>query len=118
MDIATPLFLIPPSEGSKAPPWEVRSQDRLGQRRRARNCACAATSTADSTNADGKPDQRSTTEQLNVFPDDQARDLDRAGHRHPAGLYTERPRPARPISMPSNITLKSDVKARYDRTAR
>ncbi|HEY5852321.1 MAG TPA: LPS export ABC transporter periplasmic protein LptC [Lysobacter sp.] len=111
--IATPLFVIPPKAGTKASPWEVRSQtgwvSEKGEEVRLQGGV-----KAQSTNADGKP-VRIDTEHLNVFPEDKRATSTAAvtvtqpgfilnGHGMEADLDAKR------------VILKSDVKARYDRS--
>ena len=93
MDIATPLFLIPPGEGSSGDAWEVRAKNGWvsaeGDELRLQGDVKGA-----SAGKVGARDDACTTEQLNVFPDTKRRDRARQGRDHPARLYTERPRPA------------------------
>ena len=115
LDIATPLFVIPPKAGSKATPWEVRSQtgwvSEKGEEVRLRGGV-----DAHSTNADGKP-VKITADHLNVFPDDKrATSTAKVTVTQPGfilnGLGLDADLDAK------RIILNSDVKARYDRSVR
>ena len=115
MTIATPLFVIPPAQGSQNQPWEVRSQTGWvspeGKELRLRGQV-----TAQSTNKDGKP-VSVATEELNVFPDEQ-----RATSSAPITLrqpgFTLNGRGLDADLKANNIALKSDIKGRYERTPR
>lgn len=67
LSIATPLFIVPPREGSTGAPWEIRSRtgwvSAKGDEIRLRGAVQAT-----STGSGGKP-VRMDTEQLDVFPD-------------------------------------------------
>lgn len=115
LDIATPLFQIPPREGSGATPWEVRSQtgwvSEKGDELRLRGQVHAQ-----STNADGKA-VNIKTEQLNVFPNTR-----RATSAAPVTVtqpgFILNGRGLEADLDAKRVTLKSDVKARYDRSVR
>jgi lipopolysaccharide export system protein LptC len=111
--IATPLFLIPPKAGSKATPWEVRSQtgwvSEKGEEVRLRGGVNAR-----STNADGKP-VRIETDQLNVFPDDKRATSTAAVTVTQPGFILNGQGLEADLDA-KRVILKSDVKARYDRS--
>lgn len=114
IDIATPLFEIPPKPGSTATPWEVRSRtgwiDSKGEELRLRGDVHA-----DSTNASGKP-IRIATEQLNVFPDTKrATSATQVTVTHPGLILNGRGLEA--DLNAKRVSLQNDVKARYERTA-
>ena len=114
MQIATPQFHIPPRQGSQASPWDIRSQtgwvSEKGEEVRLRGGVNAR-----STNADGKP-IKVVTEELNVFPD--ARRATSAAQvtlTQPGLILNGRGLDADLDAK--RITLKNDVKARYERAA-
>ena len=112
MDIATPLFLSRPAKDPGRCLGSAR-QDRLGQRRRATNCACAATSRRDQRRqADGRPDHDARPSELNVFPDDQARTSDRRRSpiTQPGSILSGRGLRAESRAT-KQYTFKSEVKA-------
>ena len=114
-DIVTPEFEIPPRPGSTATPWKVRSQtgwiSAEGEELRLRGQV-----RADSTNADGKPVQV-RTEELNVFPDDnRATSTAVVTVTEPGFILNGRGLEADLDAK--RILLNSDVKARYERSAR
>lgn len=115
MDIATPLFQIPPKTGSGASAWQVRSQTgwvgAKGEEVRLRGNV-----RAESTNADGEP-VKIATEQLNVFPEaKRATSAARVTVTQPGLILNGRGLEADLDAK--RITLQNDVKARYERTAR
>jgi lipopolysaccharide export system protein LptC len=114
LDIATPLFQIPPKPGSQASAWEVRSQtgwvSERGEEVRLRGDV-----RADSTNADGKP-VKIRTEELNIFPDARRATTVAAVTVTQPGLILNG-RGLEADLTAKRITLKNDVKARYERTA-
>lgn len=114
IDIATPLFQIPPRAGSKASAWEVRSQtgwvSAKGEELRLRGQVLA-----DSRNADGEP-IRIATEQLNVFPDAKRATSAVAVTVTQPGLILNG-RGLEADLDAKRITLQNDVKARYERGA-
>lgn len=112
LDIATPLFLIPPREDGSGSPWEVRARtgwvSAEGDEIRLRGDVQAT-----STDASGRP-LRMDTQRLNVFPETKRATSDVQvslkqpgfilnGHSLEAKLDTKR------------VFLK-DIKARYERT--
>ncbi len=114
LDITTPLFIIPPREGSEAGAWEVRSRTGWvsagGDEIRLRGEVLA-----DSEDTGGRR-TRIATEQLDVFPEDKRAEspvkvkvtrpgLTMNGHHLVADLERNR------------ITLK-DTRSRYEDTAR
>lgn len=115
LDIATPLFVIPPKAGSKATPWEVRSQtgwvSEKGDEVRLRGNVKAL-----SNNADGKP-VSIATDHLNVFPDDKrATSTAKVTVTQPGFILNGQGLEADLDAK--RIILQSDVKARYDRSVR
>lgn len=115
LTIATPLFVIPPSPGSQAAPWEVRGRtgwvapkgDELRLRGNVR---------AHSRDAQGRP-VHMATEELNVFPrDKRATSALAVTLTQPGLILTGRGLEARLDAK--RVTLRSDVKARYETTAR
>lgn len=111
MDIATPLFVIPPRPGASGKPWEVRSTaawvSARGDEVRLRGNV-----RADSTNADGKP-VRMTTEALNVFPESKRATSDaRVAVTQPGFTMSGRGLAARLDT--GSVQLLSDIKARYE----
>lgn len=114
MDIATPLFQIPPKPGSGASAWEVRSRtgwvSAKGEEVRLRGDV-----RAESANADGKP-VKIATEELNIFPDARrATTVAQVTVTQPGLILNGRGLEA--DLGAKRITLKNDVKARYERTA-
>lgn len=114
LDIATPLFLIPPTEGARSGVWEVRSQtgwvsaegDELRLRGQVR---------AESTDANGRP-LMMATEQLNVFPDTKrATSAVAVTVTQPGLILNGRGLDAQ---LDTRRVILNDVKARYERTAR
>lgn len=111
MDIATPLFVIPPRAGADGAPWEVRSAsawvsasgDEIRLRGNVR---------ADSTNGDGQP-VRMATEVLNVFPETRRATSDaRVTMVQPGFTISGRGLAARLDT--GSVQLLSDIKARYE----
>ncbi|MFC3816843.1 LPS export ABC transporter periplasmic protein LptC [Lysobacter sp. GCM10012299] len=115
LDIATPLFVIPPKAGSKATPWEVRSQtgwvSEKGEEVRLRGGV-----KAQSTNADGKP-VSIVTDHLNVFPDGKRATSTAAVTVTQPGFILNGQGLEADLDA-KRILLKSNVKARYDRSVR
>ncbi len=114
-DIVTPEFQIPPKPGSTSTPWVVRSQtgwiSAEGKELRLRGQV-----QADSTNPKGKPVQV-RTEELNVFPDDnRATSAALVTVTEPGFILNGRGLEADLDAK--RIILNSDVKARYERSAR
>ncbi len=114
MQITTPVFHVPPKEGSQASPWEIRAQSgwvsEKGEEVRLRGGVLA-----DSTNADGKP-IKIATEELNVFPDAQrATSTAKITLTQPGLILHGRGLEADLDAK--RITLQNDVKARYERAA-
>jgi lipopolysaccharide export system protein LptC len=114
LQIATPVFHVPPKDGSKASPWEIRSQtgwvSEKGEEMRLRGGV-----QADSTNADGKP-IKVTTEELNVFPDaKRATSTAKVTVTQPGFILNGRGLEADLDAK--RIILQNDVKARYERAA-
>ena len=115
LDIATPLFVIPPSAGSQGAPWEIRSStgwvsaegDELRLRGKVR---------ATSNNVDNQPIAM-TTEQLNVFPDTRRATSAVAVTLVQPGL-TMRGRGLEANLATRQVALKSDIKGRYESIAR
>jgi len=115
MDITTPVFVIPPRPGTSGSPWEVRSQtgwvsadgDELRLRGRVR---------ADSIDPDGQP-VAMRTEELNVFPKAKRATSAATVTLTQPGLILEG-RGLEAQLDAKRVTLLSDVKARYERTAR
>ncbi len=114
MDIATPLFQIPPKTGGQSSAWEVRSQtgwvSATGDEVRLRGNV-----RADSTNADGKP-VKIRTDELNVFPDTRRATSTAAVTVTQPGLILNG-RGLEADLGAKRIILKNDVKARYERSA-
>lgn len=111
MDIATPLFVIPPKPGSDGQPWNVRSTgawvSAKGDEVRLRGNV-----RADSTNARGQP-VRVATEALNVFPDDKrATSSERVTVTQPG--FTMGGRGLTAQLDTGSVELHNDIKARYD----
>lgn len=114
-DIVTPEFEIPPRPGSTSTPWLVRAKtgwiDAEGKELRLRGQV-----QADSTNPRGKPVQVRTDE-LNVFPDDnRATSAALVTVTEPGFILNGRGLEADLDAK--RIILTSDVKARYERSAR
>lgn len=112
LDIATPLFLIPPRAGSTASPWEIRSRmgwvSAKGDEIRLRGDVIAT-----STNASGEP-VRMQTQQLNVFPDaKRANSPVAVSIRQPGFILDGRSMTAR---LDTKHVLLQDIKARYERS--
>ncbi|MGO1073005.1 LPS export ABC transporter periplasmic protein LptC [Lysobacter sp. CA199] len=115
MDITTPLFLIPPKQGSNGGPWQVRSQ-RGWVSAEADEVRLRGQVHADSTNAEGKP-IKIATEELNVFPD---------ANKATSAVAVNMVQPGTILSglgleadlETKNVILKSNVKARYEAKAR
>ncbi|HEY0502449.1 MAG TPA: LPS export ABC transporter periplasmic protein LptC [Lysobacter sp.] len=114
MDITTPLFQIPPSPGSQASAWEVRS-DTGWVAEKADEVRLRGNVRADSTNADGKP-VKIRTDELNVFPDARRATSTAAVTVTQPGLILNG-RGLEADLDAKRIILKNDVKARYERTA-
>jgi lipopolysaccharide export system protein LptC len=114
MQITTPVFHVPPKQGSKATPWEIRSQtgwvSEKGDEVRLRGGV-----NADSTNADGKP-IKVATDELNVFPDAQrATSTAKVIVTQPGFILNGRGLEADLDAK--RVILQNDVKARYERAA-
>lgn len=115
MDITTPLFLIPPKEGSNGGPWEVRSQ-RGWVSAEADEVRLRGQVKADSTNAEGKP-INIATEELNVFPD---------ANKATSAVAINMVQPGTTMSgvgleadlETKNVIIKSNYKARHEAKAR
>ena len=114
MDIVTPVFHIPPRQGSQASAWEVRSQSgwvsAKGEELRLRGQVQAR-----STNADGKP-IKVATEELNVFPNDRRATSDAKVTVTQPGLILNG-RGLQADLDAKRIILQNDVRARYERAA-
>lgn len=115
MDIQTPLFVIPPRPGQAGTPWQVRSATAWvapkGDEIRLRGQV-----KADSQDAQGQPVNIST-EELNVFPNTKrATSAVRVSMTRPGFILNGRGLDAQLDAK--RIVLQSDVKARYERTAR
>lgn len=115
MDIQTPQFVIPPRSGQAGTPWEVRSAtawvapkgDEIRLRGRVQ---------AQSQDLQGRP-VTITTEELNVFPNAQrATSTAKVSMTRPGFILNGRGLDAQLDAK--RIVLQSDVKARYERTAR
>lgn len=112
LDIATPVFVIPPREGSAATPWEIRSRtgwvSAKGDEIRLRGDVVA-----NSTNAGGEP-VRMQTQQLNVFPETKRADSPVAvSIRQPGFTIDGRSMTAR---LDTKHVLLKNIKARYERS--
>lgn len=112
MDIATPVFVIPPKAGSASTAWNVQSAtgwvspkgDEIRLRGRVR---------ADTTDAEGDP-VNVATEQLNVYPEtDRATSSEQVTMTQPGFTISGRGIDARLAAKRVNIL--SEVKARYER---
>lgn len=115
MDIQTPVFVIPPRAGQAGTPWEVRSATAWvapkGDEIRLRGQV-----KADSQDKQGRP-VNIATEELNVFPNTrQATSTARVTMTQPGFILNGRGLDAQLDAK--RIVLQSDVKARYERTAR
>lgn len=114
MQIATPVFHLPPKQGSQASPWDIRSQtgwvSEKGDEVRLRGGV-----KAESTNADGKP-IRVVTEELNVFPDARRATSSAQVTLTQPGLILNG-RGLEADLDAKRIILQNDVKARYERAA-
>lgn len=115
MDLQTPVFVIPPRPGQTGTPWEVRSAtawvapkgDEIRLRGQIR---------ADSLDQQGRP-VRIATEELNVFPNTKrATSAVSVALTQPGFILNGRGLDAQLDAK--RIVLQSDVKARYERTAR
>ena len=115
MDLQTPVFVIPPRPGQTGTPWEVRSAtawvapkgDEIRLRGQVR---------ADSQDQQGRP-VRIATEELNVFPNTKrATSAVNVAMTQPGFILNGRGLDAQLDAK--RIVLQSDVKARYERTAR
>lgn len=114
LDIATPLFLIPASEGSQGGPWEVRSQTGWVSAE-ADELRLRGSVVADSTGADGRP-MKMATEELNVFPEThRATSAVVVTLTQPGITMTGRELEAR---LDTKRVLLQDTKTRYESTAR
>jgi len=115
MDITTPLFVIPPRAGSQGAPWEVRSTtgwvSAKGEELRLRGQVRAT-----STNVDNQPISMAT-EQLNVFPKAKRATSSVAVTLSQPGL-TMNGRGLEADLASQHAILKSDVKGRYESSAR
>lgn len=114
MEITTPVFHVPPKQGSQAAAWEIRSQSgwvsEKGEELRLRGGV-----QADSTNADGKP-IKVATDRLNVFPDAKRATSDaKVTVTQPGFILNGRGLEADLDAK--RVILQNDVKARYERAA-
>lgn len=115
MDVQTPLFMIPPGAGQGGTPWAVRSATAWvapkGDEIRLRGQV-----KADSHDAQGRP-VTIATEELNVFPNTKrATSAVNIAMTQPGFILNGRGLDAQLDAK--RIVLQSDVKARYERTAR
>lgn len=115
MDVQTPLFILPPPTGQPGTPWEVRSATAWvapkGDEIRLRGQV-----KADSKDAQGRP-VRLSTEELNVFPNaNRATSSAKVAMTQPGLILNGHGLDAQLDAK--RIVLQSDVKARYERTAR
>lgn len=115
MDIQTPLFVLPPQPGQSGAPWQVQSTtawvapkgDEIRLRGQVR---------ASSQDMQGRP-VNIATEELNVFPNTQrATSAVKVTMTQPGFILNGRGLDAQLDAK--RIVLQSDVKARYERTAR
>ncbi|RDY67175.1 LPS export ABC transporter periplasmic protein LptC [Lysobacter soli] len=114
MQIATPEFQIPPREGSQASAWTINSQSGWVSEK-ADEVRLLGGVRAQSANADGKP-IKIVTEELNVFPDARrATTASQVTLTQPGLILNGRGLDADLDAK--RITLKNDVKARYERAA-
>ena len=115
MDLQTPVFVIPPRAGQAGTPWEVRSATGWvapkGEEIRLRGNVAA-----DSQDKQGRP-VKIATEELNVFPNTKrATSAAKVTLTQPGFILNGRGLDAQLDAK--RIVLQSDVKARYERTAR
>ncbi|MDR0183097.1 LPS export ABC transporter periplasmic protein LptC [Lysobacter sp. UC] len=114
MDIVTPEFQIPPREGSQASAWRINSESAWVSEK-ADEVRLRGGVRARSANADGKPIQV-VTDELNVFPDARrATSASQVTLTQPGLILNGRGLDADLDAK--RITLKNDVKARYERAA-
>lgn len=111
LDIATPLFIIPPREGGGTP-WEIRSRtgwvSAEGDEIRLRGDV-QATSTDDA----GRP-LRMDTQRLNVFPDTRRATSDvQVSLKQPGFILNGHDLEAK---LDTKRVFLKDIKARYERT--
>lgn len=114
MDIATPLFVIPPKAGTAGTPWEVRSQTgwvaAKGEELRLRGQVRAT-----SHNERGQP-LLLATEQLNVFPKTKrASSAVAVSLTQPGFILNGRGMEA---DLATRLVHINDAKGRYERTSR
>ena len=111
LDLATPLFTIPPREGSGGAPWEVRSKtawvSAKGDEIRLRGDVEAT-----STDGDGQP-IRMDTQQLNVFPDAKRATSDVAVSVKQPGLILNGY--SMDAKLDTRLVQLRNVKARYEK---
>ncbi|GAB2522973.1 LPS export ABC transporter periplasmic protein LptC [Lysobacter humi (ex Lee et al. 2017)] len=112
LDIATPLFVIPPRAGSTASPWEIRSRTGWVSAE-ADEIRLRGDVVATSTNESGAP-MRMQTQQLNVFPETKRANSPVAvSIRQPGFTIDGRSMTAR---LDTKHVLLKNIKARYERT--
>lgn len=115
MDIATPLFLIPPSEGTGNDAWEVRARNGWvnegGDELRLRDNV-----TGTSSGVKGSPTQL-TTQELNVYPDKRkARSPNKVVITQPGSILSGR---GLELDLGTKqYSFQSEVRHRYVPTAR
>lgn len=112
LDIATPLFVIPPREGGGGTPWEVRSKTGWvsadGNEIRLRGDVKAT-----STDEAGRP-LRMDTQRLNVFPETQRATSDvQVSLKQPGFILNGH---ALEAKLDTKRVFLKDIKARYERT--
>ena len=112
LDIATPLFVIPPREGGAGTPWEVRSRTAWvsadGNEIRLRGDVSAT-----STDEAGRP-LRMDTQRLNVFPGTQRATSDvQVSLKQPGFILNGHDLEAK---LDTKRVFLKDIKARYERT--
>lgn len=112
LDIATPLFLIPPREGDRGSPWEIRSKTAWvsadGDEIRLRGDVEAT-----STDAQGRP-LRMDTQRLNVYPDAKRATSDvQVSLKQPGFILNGHSLEAK---LDTKHVFLKDIKARYERT--
>ncbi|HEY4582343.1 MAG TPA: LPS export ABC transporter periplasmic protein LptC [Lysobacter sp.] len=112
LDLATPLFTIPPREGSGGKPWEVRSKtawvSAKGDEIRLRGDVEAT-----STDADGQP-IRMDTQQLDVFPDARRATSNVAVSLRQPGLILNGH--SMDAKLDARLVQLRNVKARYEKS--
>ena len=111
LDLATPLFTIPPRAGSDGKPWEVRSKtawvSAKGDEIRLRGDVAAT-----SIDGDGQP-IRMDTQQLNVFPDAKRATSDVAVSVRQPGLILNGY--SMDAKLDARLVQLRNVKARYEK---